>query len=72
MLFLKIFLLSPLGDKDNLATIKDVNNVLPNVSLFEIISFEGFTHMDFAIAIDADKLIYEKIVDMMKASDFSK
>ena len=49
-----------------------LNSVLPNVSLFEIIGFEGFTHMDFAIAIDADKLIYDKIVDMMKASELSK
>lgn len=57
-----------LGDKDDLATIADGHTLekkLPNVSLFEVVDSEGFTHLDFAIAIDADKLVYSKILDMM-------
>ncbi len=59
------------GDKDDLACVEDVQVLadrLPNVSLFQVVEFEGFTHLDFAIAIDADKLIYSTIVDMMSAN----
>ena len=59
------------GDKDDLATIADAQTLadnLPNVSLFEIVDFEGWTHMDFAIAVDANKLIYAKILEMMQQS----
>lgn len=57
------------GDKDDLATVADAETLaanLPNLSLFQIVDFEGFTHMDFAIAIDANKLIYAKILEMMQ------
>ena len=60
-----------LGDKDDLAVIEDgrlLAEDLPNVSLFEIVDFEGFTHMDFSTAIDADRLIYMPIIEMMKNS----
>ena len=59
-----------LGDKDDLAVIADgelLAEDLPNVSLYKVVDFEGFTHLDFATAIDADKLVYSTIVDMMKS-----
>ena len=59
------------GDADDLACVADVNVLaerLPNVSLLEVVEFEGFTHMDFSIAIDADVLVYSKIVDMINAN----
>ena len=58
-----------LGDKDNLASVTDgefLAEDLPNVSHFEVVDFEGFTHLDFVTAIDADKLIYATIVNMIK------
>ena len=59
------------GDKDDLACPKDVATLakrLPNVSLHQIVDFEGFTHLDFSIAIDADKLVYSKIIEMINAN----
>ena len=59
------------GDADDLACVADVNTLaerLPNVSLLQVVEFEGFTHMDFSIAIDADKLVYNKIIDMINAN----
>ena len=59
------------GDADDLACVADVKVLaerLPNVSLLEVVEFEGFTHMDFSIAIDADVLVYSKIVDMINAN----
>lgn len=58
-----------LGDKDDLATVADgehLANALPNTSLFKVVDFEGFTHLDFSIAIDANVLVYQTILDMMK------
>lgn len=60
-----------LADADDLATIADAEWLvedLPNVSLFKVVDFKGFTHIDFAIAIDADKLVYSTIVDMMNST----
>ena len=60
-----------LGDGDDVATVADAAWLvedLPNVSLFRVLDFEGFTHSDFAIAIDADKLVYSTIVDMMNST----
>ncbi len=59
------------GDKDDLADVEDVKRlveVLPNVSHFEVVPYEGFTHLDFAIAIDADTLVYAPLLDMMNKS----
>ena len=59
------------GDADDLACVADVNILaeqLPNVSLLQVVEFEGFTHMDFSIAIDADKLVYNKILEMINAN----
>ncbi len=61
-----------LGDKDDLADPTDgqiLAEHLPNLAHFEIVDYEGFTHIDFVTAIDADKLVYETIVGMMKAND---
>lgn len=57
-----------LGDSDDLACVDDARVLaerLPNNSLFEVVDFEGFTHLDFSIAIDADKLVYSKIIQMI-------
>ena len=59
------------GDKDDLATIADAQTLadnLPNVSLFKTVDFKGWTHMDFCIAVDADKLVYAKILEMIEQS----
>ena len=59
------------GDKDDLAVVSDSEVLaehLPNVSLFQIVEFNGWTHLDFAIAIDADKLVYSKIIEMMQSN----
>ena len=59
------------GDKDYLADPMDVyalSQVLPNVQKFEVIDIPGFTHFDFAIAIDADQAVYYPIIDMMNNS----
>jgi pimeloyl-ACP methyl ester carboxylesterase len=60
------------GDKDDLADPMDAQILadhLPNLALFEIVDYVGFTHMDFVTAVDADKLIYKTILEMMKAND---
>ena len=56
------------GDKDYLVDIQDVDylvSVLPNVKHYETVDIPGFTHLDFATAIDADKAVYAKIIDKM-------
>ena len=60
------------GDKDDLACPADVDYLvtqLPNVIHHEIVDFQGWTHLDFSIGIDADKLIYQTIMNMMIAYD---
>ena len=60
------------GDKDYLAYEKDVDKlaiVLPNVQSYNLVEYQGFTHFDFAIAIDADKLVYSKILKQINESD---
>ena len=59
------------GDKDDLACVEDVEVLaqrLPNLSLFEVVDFKGWTHLDFSIGLDADKLIYSTILDMMQSN----
>ena len=51
---------------------KDVDKlaiVLPNVQSYNLVEYQGFTHFDFAIAIDADKLVYSKILKQINESD---
>ena len=59
------------ADKDYLADSKDVyhlSRVLPNVISYELVNIPGFTHLDFAMAIDADIAIYKPLIDMMNKS----
>jgi len=59
------------GDNDYLADVLDVyalSEILPNVQKFEVINITGFTHFDFAIAIDADKVVYNPIIERMNNS----
>ena len=59
------------GDKDDLADVADVEHlveVLPNVTHYEVVGIEGFTHLDFAIAIDADQYVYAPILERMNKS----
>lgn len=56
------------GDKDYLVDIQDVDHlvsVLPNVKFYETVDIPGFTHLDFATAIDSDKAVYAKIIEKM-------
>ena len=60
------------GDKDDLACPADVDYLvtqLPNVIHHEVVDFDGWTHLDFSIGIDADKLIYQTVMNMMLAYD---
>ena len=38
---------------------------LPNVIAHEIVDYSGWTHGDFVVGIDADILVYWKIIDKM-------
>ena len=44
-------------------------NVLPNVASFDMVDMEGFTHFDFALAIDVDKVLYSKVLEQIIAYD---
>lgn len=39
---------------------------LPNLVHQHVVEDEEFTHLDFGIAVNAVKLIYEKVLDVMK------
>lgn len=59
------------GNKDYLADITDIEKlvgVLPHVVFYEVVPIDGFTHLDFAIAIDADVALYSKILEMMNST----
>ena len=61
------------GNEDVLSTVEDVKNLatnLPNVLLLEVL--EGYQHTDFMVALNADKLIYAKILEMMQATLIAK
>lgn len=56
------------SDKDYLADSKDVyqlSKVLPNVTSYQIVNIPGFTHLDFALAIDVDIAVYFPLIDMI-------
>ena len=40
---------------------------LPNVLLLQVFEYEGFTHIYFSIAIDVDKFVNNKILEMINA-----
>ena len=56
------------GDADDLACVAD-NEVLasrlPNLLGNHLVDYEGWTHGDFVMAMDADTLVYSKILDYM-------
>ena len=37
---------------------------LPNVVLDHLVDYVGWTHLDYAIAVDADRLVYEHVVNL--------
>ena len=53
------------GDADDLADMIDVDlliNELPNVAL----DIEGWTHLDYIVAMDADVLVYDLVLDLLQ------
>lgn len=56
------------GDADSLATVADnevLASQLPNLLGNHIVNYEGWTHCAFIMAIDADVLVYNQILDYM-------
>lgn len=52
------------GDADDLVNIVDVDtlvNKLPNVVFDHLVEIDGWTHIDYAVAMDADTLVYDYI-----------
>ncbi|KAL2713860.1 lipase 3 isoform X1 [Vespula squamosa] len=39
---------------------------LPNISIFEVVPYDYFTHIDFITAIDVKKLLNDRIIDLLK------
>ena len=63
------------ADADSLASEQDIYTLsqrLPNVISYEIVDIPGFTHLDFATAIDADKAVYSKIIYEMNKGEGSR
>ena len=57
------------GDADDLADMIDVDlliNMLPNVALDHLVDIEGWTHLDYIVAMDADVLVYDLAVDLLQ------
>lgn len=54
---------------DWLASTTDVQRLgkqLPNVVKWKLIAYEKFTHLDFVIARDVRKLVYDEVLELMK------
>ncbi|ODM95481.1 Lipase 3 [Orchesella cincta] len=57
------------SDNDWLAVKEDVDRLksqLPNVNDYFRVNYTQFTHLDFLFAIDAHKMVYERILESMK------
>ncbi|XP_001988742.2 lipase 1 [Drosophila grimshawi] len=57
------------GKNDPLAAVKDVQhlrNELPNVVYDELLTYKKFNHIDFLVAIDVRKLLYDSMFSVMK------
>ncbi|EDV93986.1 GH25149 [Drosophila grimshawi] len=57
------------GKNDLLAAVKDVQhlrNELPNVVHDELLTYRKFNHIDFLVAIDVRKLLYDSMFSVMK------
>jgi len=57
------------ADADDLADLVDIDllvNELPNVVLDHLVDIEGWTHADYIVAMDADTLVYDYVLDLIK------
>ena len=57
------------GDADDLADMIDVDlliNELPNVALDHLVDIEGWIHLDYIVAMDADVLVYDLVLDFLQ------
>jgi len=55
------------GDNDDLVSLIDVGllvNKLPNVVVDHLVEKDGWTHTDYAVAMDADRYVYDLIIDL--------
>ncbi|XP_060666321.1 lipase 1-like [Drosophila nasuta] len=60
------------GKNDLLTSYKDVQNLrkkLPNVVHDELLAYPQFNHIDFLIAIDVQKLLYDSVLGVMEKVD---
>ncbi|XP_062141905.1 lipase 1-like [Drosophila sulfurigaster albostrigata] len=60
------------GKNDRLSSYKDVQNLrkkLPNVVHDELLAYSKFSHLDFLVAIDAKKLLYDSMFRVMEKVD---
>jgi len=56
------------GDGDSLTAVEDIDRLvseLPNVVFDHLVEFEGWTHLDYFAAMDADQLVYSYVLDLM-------
>jgi len=57
------------GDNDDLVDLEDINKLvglLPNVVFDHLVEKEGWTHLDYVLAMDADTLVYSYVLDLLK------
>ena len=59
-----------IGENDDLATVSGglkLSSMLPNCFHSEVLDYPGCSHFDFALGLDAGKIIYDPIIEMMSA-----
>jgi lysosomal acid lipase/cholesteryl ester hydrolase len=59
------------GDNDWMAAVRDVNKLaekLGNLKANTRITRKKFNHMDFIYGSDADSLVYERVIDIIRES----
>ena len=57
------------GDADDLADVIDIDllvNELPNVVFDHLVEIEGWTHADYIVAMDADVLVYDYVLNLIQ------
>ena len=57
------------ADADDLADLVDIDllvNELPNVVFDHLVGIEGWTHADYIVAMDADVLVYNYVLDLIQ------
>jgi len=58
------------SDADDLADLVDIDllvNQLPNVVMDHMVERDGWTHTDYIVAMDADRLVYDYVLDLVRA-----